>query len=48
MAAIGRNMWFSVANKHHHLVHIFTVVFLTEFTSPYNLKTHNRDGTPQN
>ena len=39
MAAIGQNMYFSIANKHYHFSHIFIVVFLTEFTSPYSLNT---------
>ena len=27
MAAIGRNMEFSIANKHHHLANIYSCVF---------------------
>ena len=37
MAAIGRNMQFSIANKHPSFSHIFIFVFLTEFASPYSL-----------
>ena len=39
ISAIGRNMYFSIANKHHHLA-IFIVVFLTKFTSPYDYSVY--------
>jgi len=35
MAAIGRNMQFSIANKHHHLAIYSLFFFWTDFTSPY-------------